>query len=241
MTAFHFGSSSSPLFGYLHRPSGPPRGAVLLCSGLSIEERFAHQSLVWLGKRLAEERFTALRFDYRGTGDSGGMLTEVSIPMWVEDVRTGLSFLRSEVGDKPIHGLGNRTGANLLRQCAAGHDAVERLIYLDPVEDGAQWLSNNASDPDDMHTSSPGFAGWHELTVTLHRELRDLTWPSPNPHTETNALFVDTGATASEAGVLWADQYLHRPGPRPHLEIGSTGVARLPVGLLKELVAWMAS
>ena len=241
MTAFYLGSSESPLFGYLHRPSGPARGAVVLCSALSTEEQFSHQSLVWLGERLAQERFTSLRFDYRGTGDSWGTLADVSMRMWTEDVKSAIAFLKSDVGDKPLHGFGIRTGANLLRRCAAECDTLDRVIYLDPVESGARWLSDHSRDPDEVPDGRRDFAGWHELSANLYQELQALTWPLPESHTDKTALFVSTGPSCSKGSSPWSEQYIHRPGPRPHLEIGSTGVAPVPVRMLRELVSWIAS
>jgi hypothetical protein len=237
MTALYFGPSESPLFGYLHRPSGPVRGGVVLCPALSIEGRFSHSTLVWLGVKFAQEGFMALRFDYRGTGDSSGVLLDASVPMWIEDVRCGIAFLRSRLGDTPVHGFGIRTGANLLRMVTAECNEVDRVTYLDPVEDGARWTLTHSRDRSEAPEATSGFAGWKELSERLSGELRDIAWSAPECKSDETALFVSTAPLRSEFGSGWGAQYLHHPGPQAHVEIDQTGIAAVPVAVLREVVS----
>ena len=58
----------------------------------------AHRSLRHLASELTRSGYDVLRFDYRGTGDSIGELSELSVEDWVDDTRQALGELRDRVG-----------------------------------------------------------------------------------------------------------------------------------------------
>jgi uncharacterized protein len=68
-----FEFQGATLVGMLHRPPRPQRRGVLVVVGGGPQYRAGgHRQLVLWSRRLAEEGFATLRFDYRGMGDSSG-------------------------------------------------------------------------------------------------------------------------------------------------------------------------
>lgn len=74
---FHCGDNSGDnkdqLIGILHQPADPvTTGVVIIVAGGPQFRVGAHRQFVVLGRRMAELGLSVLRFDHRGTGDSGG-------------------------------------------------------------------------------------------------------------------------------------------------------------------------
>ena len=69
-----FGTSDKPLLGLYHPPTGPRARevGVLLCYPGPQEYMSCHWAFRKLAALLAREGFHCFRFDYYGTGDSGG-------------------------------------------------------------------------------------------------------------------------------------------------------------------------
>jgi len=68
-----FDCEGERLVGMLALPEKPSRVAVIVVVGGPQYRAGAHRQFVQLSRRLAEAGFPALRFDYRGMGDSSGM------------------------------------------------------------------------------------------------------------------------------------------------------------------------
>jgi len=69
----HFGAGSRTLFGWYHPPAKDPGAAgVVLCNTLGNESLRAFVTLRHVAEKLAAAGVAALRFDFHGTGDSGG-------------------------------------------------------------------------------------------------------------------------------------------------------------------------
>lgn len=81
-----------------------------------------------------------MRFDYRGIGDSSGELEEVTVADWIEDIRLAIMEGKEISGCRKVQIFGVRAGA--LLACASLGEAFEvaRLVFWDPVRDGAGYL-----------------------------------------------------------------------------------------------------
>jgi pimeloyl-ACP methyl ester carboxylesterase len=89
---------------------------------------------------LAESGQHVLRFDYRGTGDSYGELSETAISDWVDDIALAVREGRDLTGCGVVRLLGVRAGGLLACRSLGSVEEVERFVLWDPVPDGATYL-----------------------------------------------------------------------------------------------------
>ena len=129
------------LLGALHsavRPSA--RGtAVLLCNPFGEEASRAHRTYRVLATQLARAGFTALRFDYSGTGDSIGGSDDATIEQWLADIAIAAKWLEDVSRASRIALVGVRFGATLA-MLAAARVRPRHVVMWDPVVDGAAYL-----------------------------------------------------------------------------------------------------
>lgn len=55
-----------------------------------------HRLFVEAARALVRKGFACLRFDFRGSGDSAGEFSEITVSSEIEDARTALAFVRSQ-------------------------------------------------------------------------------------------------------------------------------------------------
>lgn len=139
MTPMFIGTVERRLYA-IHAPASPgtsrPRAA-LLCQPLGEEYIHAHRVIRQLANQLAERRHHTLRFDYFGTGDSGGSACEVDLEGLNEDVLCALEALQDISGATRVTLIGLRAGANLAARVALQQpQAVEALVLWDPLVAG---------------------------------------------------------------------------------------------------------
>jgi uncharacterized protein len=83
------------LHGMLHLPERQPAPAVALLHGFTGQRMESAFVFVRLARLLCDAGIAALRFDFRGSGESEGAFTEVTIEREVEDARAALRWLRA--------------------------------------------------------------------------------------------------------------------------------------------------
>ncbi len=139
MQVSYFGSVERPLLGLYHPPEdgGERNAAVLLCPPAPQEYMGSHWALRKLAARLAGAGFHVLRFDYYGTGDSGGDSSAGTLEQWREDVTTAMEELRDVAAVRRASVVGFRLGATLAAQTAI---RVRDLVLWEPVVTGAAYL-----------------------------------------------------------------------------------------------------
>ncbi len=143
MGPFFFGSSRRRLFG-VYTPAvelEAPPGAVVLCQPWGTEYIHAHRAIVRLGEALSRTRFHVLRFDYYGSGDSGGDFAEVDLEGWRSDIRTAADECLSMSGASRVSLVGLRIGANLAADVARDLADLDALVVWNPIVDGAAYAS----------------------------------------------------------------------------------------------------
>ncbi|HWO17374.1 MAG TPA: alpha/beta hydrolase [Kofleriaceae bacterium] len=114
---------------------------MLLCNPFGEEASRAHRIFRVLATQLERAGFTAMRFDYSGTGDSGGESTAASLDDWLADIGLAAERLRSVSGAPRLVVVGLRLGATLAALAAArGAVAARHLVLWDPVVDGGAYL-----------------------------------------------------------------------------------------------------
>jgi alpha/beta superfamily hydrolase len=131
------------VFAALHNPSPPSTKAVVMCNPLGEEKLWAHRVFVSLARALSSAGIAALRFDYRGEGDSDREFEQTDLETRVIDTSLSIDALREahpSVSDITLLGL--RFGTCVAATAAARRSDVARLILCDPVLDGAAHMQS---------------------------------------------------------------------------------------------------
>ena len=138
---FFFGSCNQQVFAIYHPPvQGGSEILTVICPPLFWDYMRSQLALRELAISLAERGQHVLRLDYRGTGDSFGDLSEVTISDWVEDITMAVREGRDLTGCDVVRLLGVRAGALLACAAARASSDVQRLVLWDPVPDGISYL-----------------------------------------------------------------------------------------------------
>jgi exosortase A-associated hydrolase 2 len=137
--AVHIPVGNDWLYGFLHVPDDQPRGAVLLCAPLFEERKSAHRAWVECAETLRRAGWLALRFDYRGCGDSAGEFADFAPTDWSDDIGGATDWLRNETDVPSLVLLGLRLGASLALRCAARCRA-RALVLWEPTLVGSRYL-----------------------------------------------------------------------------------------------------
>jgi uncharacterized protein len=140
---FYFGPSAKPLFGIHHPPGrGSTRpAAAVLCNPFGAEYVRAYRALRELAHQLAAGGFHVLRFDYYGTGDSGGSAEDGTIAQWLEDTGSALDEAKEASGAERVSVIGLRFGAMLATVAGCSRSDIDTLVLWDPVVRGKDYLA----------------------------------------------------------------------------------------------------
>ena len=142
MLPLYFGPPSRRLFGAFHEGS-PGRAqslGVLLCNPFGQEAIRTHRLFRVLAGRLAQGGVHVLRFDYFGTGDSGGDDDAANLESWQQDVLLAQEELQRLSGATEFTWMGARLGAAAVLQAAhKTSSAAPHLVLWDPIVNGADY------------------------------------------------------------------------------------------------------
>jgi uncharacterized protein len=212
MNPFYFGTNHRRLFGIYeaaHAIGGPVRGAVI-CNPLGAEQVYAHRALRQLSRKLNAAGVDVLRFDYFGTGDSAGDMTDADLTGWESDIRSAIAELESVDGSMAISLIGLRLGATLAAKVAASQGSkVNTLVLWDPVQNGLDYLhelyaaSRMLPTANGKLLSRPAeLGGGYEIlgfsmTANLLRELEALDLLALAPDLLRRTLVITSGSQAS--------------------------------------------
>jgi Alpha/beta hydrolase family len=94
------------LYSVLHG-ARDPLARVLLVGPFASERHFSYMAWVQWARFLAARRIEALRFDYRGIGESTGQFEDLSFSDWLQDAEFLAGFLQRRCPQAPLilHGL----------------------------------------------------------------------------------------------------------------------------------------
>jgi pimeloyl-ACP methyl ester carboxylesterase len=136
--------------------------AAVLCYPWGAEYTFAHRTMRQLAVKLSTCGFHTLRFDYFGTGDSGGEDSEASPAAAEVDIESAIEGLQDIVGVAQVALIGLRLGATLAARAAMRRkENVEALVLWDPIvlpEEAAGMMRNLPARTLMMLTDSQGVA-----------------------------------------------------------------------------------
>jgi pimeloyl-ACP methyl ester carboxylesterase len=142
MNPLHFGTLERLLFGVYHpagrRPVQPE--AVVVCAPWGKEYMRTHRSLKTIATELSSRGRHVLRFDYYGTGDSGGPGAEVDLERCVQDTCTAVEEIQSLAGLRRVSLVGVRSGGAVAVLASGLLECVDTLVLWDPVVRGSTYL-----------------------------------------------------------------------------------------------------
>lgn len=125
----------TPLHGVYHAPEADAKGVCVFAPPLFEERKSAYGGLTQLARALAGLGFGAFRFDYRGSGESGG---DGGQRRWVhlaEDLQAACEAARKLSGTAPVTLVSTRLGATLaLTETARVQPAA--VVAIAPVLKG---------------------------------------------------------------------------------------------------------
>ncbi len=162
----------------------------------------AHRALRTLAEELASLGRPALRFDYFGTGDSGGDPRDADLDGWKRDVRTAAEEVRAAaaVGSVALVGLGL---GGVLAARAADAALTRALVLWDPVVDGPRYLEGLKDSQERFLREYPGPSpqrpprGYEmesrgfPLTTRLLRDLEEIRMLGEEPPQVEAVLWVE--------------------------------------------------
>lgn len=119
------------------------KGVVVIVPPFAEEKKAAQRALVEAARTLAADGFEVVRFDLRGTGDSGGEFGQCDVGIWLQDLRVVLTYAHVLAGGRPLHLLGLRFGATLAWLAAGPEAGLDSLILWEPIVSGAAYMRQN--------------------------------------------------------------------------------------------------
>ena len=116
-----------------------PTAAVLLCNLLYAEglRNFRRETIV--ARALAAVGIASHRFDYRGTGNSAGETSEITLDSLADDIATAADHLAEMVGSLPLGVVATRL-ATIPVARAVGRLNPRALVLWQPVVDYGQFF-----------------------------------------------------------------------------------------------------
>jgi pimeloyl-ACP methyl ester carboxylesterase len=144
MNPFFFGTTERRLFG-IYEPAAvgtAGKRAAILCYPWGAEYLYAHRTLRRLALKLSGAGFHTLRFDFYGTGDSGGEPTDGDLAGWEADLETAIEEVIEITGLTKVTLIGLRLGAVIAAGTAARlRGKTEALVLWDPIVSGHEYLA----------------------------------------------------------------------------------------------------
>ncbi len=143
--AGHCPSGDGSIYCFVSMPAGrDAHCAVVLLGPFAEEKKSSLRPIVEMAREMAAAGFTAVRIDFRGTGDASGPSEELSVESMVEDALSAVAFARSECGAKRVAFVGLRLGG-AVAVLAAGRTKpdsppVDALVLVEPVVSGKAYV-----------------------------------------------------------------------------------------------------
>lgn len=154
--------------GMLHVPDGHgPFPAVAFCHGFTGNKGEAHRLFVQVARAMAGSGIAALRFDFRGSGDSAGEFSTMTVAGEVADARAALRFLRRRRGIDAgrIGLLGMSMGGMVACLALADDPGVRAVVLWNPVAHPKALCEARYSEQSRQQLATLGVADWYGWAV----------------------------------------------------------------------------
>jgi len=126
-------------YGMAHLPDAAAAG-VVFCHPFAEERKSAYRAMTTTARALAEAGIAALRFDYRGCGESEGEFADATVSSRLADIVQARKLLGELAGTDRVGLLGLRFGALLAAHFAEEHADVPFLVLWEPVLQGGKYF-----------------------------------------------------------------------------------------------------
>jgi pimeloyl-ACP methyl ester carboxylesterase len=243
MNHFFFGTSDRRLFG-IYEPAAETvaqRRAAILCYPWAAEYTYAHRTMRQLALKLTGIGFHVLRFDYYGTGDSGGDSTDIDFEGWQADLETAIEELAEITGLTRVTLIGMRLGAVAVAAVAARRpETVETVVLWDPVVSGPEYLGQLGMATSEAPFDVPGYPA----TQRWLRDLEKLDLISIMSNCRSRTLVVVTERSPSHGRLTpivagkTTISVEHLADVHPWLE-GSVESGIVPFSVVRRIVNWL--
>jgi len=160
-----FPNKGERIVGTLHIPERTPAPAVIFCHGFTGNRIESHRLFVHAARELCRRGFGALRFDFRGSGESEGLFESMTISEEMGDLTAAINWLydRMEILRDRIGIVGLSLGGVVALLTAVGDGRIKGVCtWGTPAEFGG--LQNTAR-------NILGEAKIEELMVKTHFDL----------------------------------------------------------------------
>lgn len=178
------------IFGVLHRPTKIEKSpVVLMCHGLGGNKIGKGRLYVSLSEKLSALGIGTLRIDFRGSGDSEGAFSAMTIDSEVSDALTALDYLKNSphIDADRIAIFGRSFGGVVAVMAAKRFGLIKSIALWAPVFGCDQWkdkwLKAHSTSMDseqrnnllDIEGMRPGYSFFEQLfTLKLNDSLQDL-------------------------------------------------------------------
>jgi hypothetical protein len=107
-----FENKGEKLSGVLHIPDVETKSAIIFCHAFGGDKNGYRNRFVKLARKICENSFAALRFDFRGCGASDGSFVDMTFAGEVEDLHTAIDFMQG-LGYEKIGVIGFSAGGTV--------------------------------------------------------------------------------------------------------------------------------
>lgn len=229
LDATTFPSDGLQLSGVVHVPDelrpGERRSAIVMMHGFGANKNGGPE---WVCEQFAQWGYVALRFDFRGCGDSEGLRGRVIPSEEVADAQNAVRYMatRTDVDPAAIALCGSSLGGGVAVQAAALDPRIAAVIVENGVANGermirsmhnAQSWSKFRSLLDEVEQDPAGAA-----KKTIHRfDIFEMAKELQVNLTSNGSLMTFTADTALGFFMFRPEEFAERVGPRPLLILHS--------------------
>lgn len=130
------------IYGMLHLPISDKKSpAVIMCHGLAGNRIGKYRIYVLIAEKLSELGIASLRFDFRGSGESEGDFTNMTVESEVSDAMCALEYLKKHplIDASRLGILGNSFGAAIAVLAAAEEKGIKSIALMAAVFSSKSW------------------------------------------------------------------------------------------------------
>ncbi len=151
-----FSSGETTLFGVLHRPLGRERfPLVVFMHGFASSKHGSNRCYVRIAESLAASGIAALRFDFRGSGDSEGAIEASSLEDFKGDALEAIRFAQSVKGVEKLGLFGASLGGALALLAHEELPLAEAVALWAPVASGELWYRDFLAQRPELVAADP--------------------------------------------------------------------------------------